>query len=596
MLMKNLTLIRSNWMRRLILTSLLFTLLVQLLSAPGVWASSASTTEDDTVLVVYSTASGMLDDSVKLLDLLVGQFSRHIVFREDSAATDLDLQQADRLIYYGGTNKRLPSSFVQLVAGFDGPVLAIGANPEQLGSRFSFLTLRPNVSVNRISKFDSETGEPVFQLLDVNYPIAQVELQRGQVLFEGWRGDIAFPLYARDGNNAYYASSDMDAPFSRYLSQSMADFFNKPLPSGHTAYIRLEDVHPMSDPKLLKQTGDYLADRGIPFIIALIPIYTNAETKEQLHLSDVPAIVDVLRHLQERGASIVLHGYTHQYRSSETGEGFEFWDVQNNTPIWGPSDQETKVKQRYEFSSKAEYDGYMQQLYAFEKQYIDARIQKGIRELTDLGLYPLGFEAPHYVMSETGYEIVSHYFNYILGQVQVSNTDWEHMGETAYASTPAFLHGMTLLPETIGYYDVESFTPETDFEQKIAKMAFIDGSMMGMFYHPYLGLDKLKAFISRVERIPNLTWLDLKKMNVSVRSPDIAISTDEQGRIQFTDTSPVSDTPQVVQSLRKLGAVQLVMWGIAVLVAVMVLLFFLYTLSMRMNLRKQLFEERRASG
>ena len=26
-------------------------------------------------------------------------------------------------------------------------------------------------------------------------------------------------------------------------------------------------------------------------------------------------------------AAIIMHGYTHQFYDSETGEGFEFWDV-----------------------------------------------------------------------------------------------------------------------------------------------------------------------------------------------------------------------------------------------------------------------------
>ena len=593
---KSLKLTRNNLIRRLIPILLLAAMLCQMIPAAKAFAD-AGVQQDSKVLLIYSTESGMVTESVRLLDLLLGQFSRSIVIKEDDEVTSSDLQGITHLAYYGGTPKTLSPEVVRWITEFQGPVLAVGANAEQLHSRFSFMTVGSDVYINRISKIDASTEEPVYQLLETNYPITQVTLSRGKALFNGLRGDDAFPLFVQYENSAYYAADNFYVPFDRFLSRGLADLFGKQLTEdGHTAYIRLEDVHPMSDPKLLQQTGDYLADKGIPFMIALIPIYTNPETMQQVHLSDSPAIVEVLRHLQARGASILLHGYTHQYRASETGEGFEFWDVINNTPIWGPSDQDTKVKKRYEFSSKEEYDRYMQQLQAFEKQYIDNRIVSGIQELTDLGLYPLGFEAPHYVMSQTGYEIVSHYFNYLLGQVQISNSSWENMGESPYMSTPSFLHGMTLLPETVGYYDDTSFTPETDFDRKIEGMQFIEGSMMGMFYHPYLGLEKLQAFISHMERVPNLKWLDLKKMNASVQAPNITITTDAEGQIHYVNTAPRSEAKQVVNTLKKLGGVQLIMWGVAILVAVMVLMFFLYTISMRMNLRKQLFEERNISG
>ncbi|MEW9700596.1 DUF2334 domain-containing protein [Paenibacillus sp. SI8] len=592
MLTKNLKLLHNKIIHRSILVSLLIILSLNFM--PQSKAFSAVSTSR--VLVIYSTESGTMNESVRLLDLLLGQFTGQITFKADEAVTSGDLQEVTHLVYYGNTAKKLPSAVAPLIGEFKGSVLAIGENADQLGARFSFMKTRPDTVINKISKTDPSTHEPVYQLLDVNYAITHVELLRGETILQGWKGDIPFPLFVQYENSAYLASSDLYVPFNRFLSEGLAAFLGKPLLSERMAYIRLEDIHPMSDPKLLKQTGDYLADKGIPFMIAVIPVYTNSETNQQIHLAESPQLVEVLRYLQGRGASILLHGYTHQYRSSETGEGFEFWDVKNNTPIWGPADHETTVKKRYEFSSKADYDHYMDGLNAFESAYVETRVQSGIRELTELGLYPLAFEAPHYVMSQNGYEVVSRYFNYLLGQTQISDSDWQHMGVSAFMSKPSFLHGMALLPETIGFYDHTSLTPEADIDQKINDMEFVEGGMMGMFYHPYLGLEKLKTFISHLERVPNVSWLDLRKMNISVHAPNLTISTDAQGKIHYDNTSPPVETPHIVQGIKRLGSLQLILWGMAILVAMMVLMFFLYTLSMRMNLRKQLFEERNISG
>ncbi len=592
-----LNIIHSKRVRRMRILFLAILLLCsgEILPAGMAQAASPSTTKSSGIrtLVVYSNESGESKDYVRLLDLYIGQFTPYISLKSDDKVTAGDLQAATHLVYYGKVIKKLPPETVQLIVDFKGPVLAIGENIEQLLERFSFMKVGSQITINRISKGNLATDEQGFDQLDVDVPITQIELKRGIALYRGWRGNLSFPLFSLSGGDAYYASSNLFQPFELSLAESMAEFFGNAAPGGHTAYIRLEDVHPMSNPELLQACGDYLADKGIPFVIALVPVYTNAETLRQHHLSDSPQLVQVLKHLQERGASIVLHGYTHQYRVSETGEGFEFWDVVNNTPIWGPSDDESPLKKRYDFASEAEYIQFMQERVQFEESYIRTRVEKGIHELVQLGLYPIAFEAPHYTMSITGYEILSDYFNYILGQVQLGEEDWERMGTTPYPTSPAFLRGMTLLPETIGYYENDSPSSLADIQRNIERLLLVPGSTLGMFYHPYLGVEKLKSMISFVEPVPGLKWLDLKKMNAVVQSPLVTIMSDSTGDITVEGDLRQAKT---ITSIRQLDKLQLVLWGIAILVSVMVLTFVVYTFRLRMNMRKQLFEERSANG
>ena len=88
-------------------------------------------------------------------------------------------------------------------------------------------------------------------------------------------------------------------------------------------------------------------------MVAVIPIYTDPESGETHTFADSPELLKTLKEMQRDGGSIVLHGYTHQFRSSETGEGFEFWDVENNTPIYSPADEPFILQKEENFASKA---------------------------------------------------------------------------------------------------------------------------------------------------------------------------------------------------------------------------------------------------
>lgn len=65
----------------------------------------------------------------------------------------------------------------------------------------------------------------------------------------------------------------------------------------------------------------------MPYMITVIPVYKDPDTGKIIHLKDKPELVNLLRSMQDDGAAIIMHGYTHQFYDSETGEGFEFWDV-----------------------------------------------------------------------------------------------------------------------------------------------------------------------------------------------------------------------------------------------------------------------------
>lgn len=539
--------------------------------------------QGEKVLVVYTTEGDEMSEDVRMLDLVLGHFRPNLSYVNDAALSASDLEGVGHLVYYGVSAKKLSNESLKMMNGYRGSFLAIGKNAEQLGERFSFLSLNQQVEINMVSKADDADQE----LLDQNILVEKVALKQGETLLVAWKGAYAYPLLVKSGDSAYFASAHLDAPFNNFLAEGLHSIFGEQHVGGRLALIRLEDVHPDSDPKLLREAGDFLAGKGIPFTIALIPVYINPDTRQTLHLKDKPELVEVLRHLQDAGAGIVMHGYMHQYRNTETGEGFEFWDVKNNSPIFGPPDEEITLKKRYEFATQTEYEAYRTSIRDYEASYIRTRVEAGIRELTELGLVPVGFVAPHYTISQQGYEIVSQYFSYILGQVQLGDSDWKRMGTAPFITKPAFLHGMTLLPENVGYYDPSSLTPIEDINGKRKQMRFVRDGMLGMFYHPYLGVEHLKEMIAYTETIPDLSWIDLRRMS-GVKIND--------SRITRESGAALGEPIYGIGELLKNGWVQLVLWGIAALVSIMVVLFLLYTWRNRANLRKQLFQERDLNG
>lgn len=231
-----------------------------------------------------------------------------------------------------------------------------------------------------------------------------------------------------------------------------------------------------------------------------------------------------------------MHGYSHQYHAIETGEGFEFWNVNDNTPILAPPDDTKPIGE------------------SFESEYINNRITTGILELTSVGLYPLAFEPPHYVMSLEGYEILSHYFSTYVGNVQLSDKDWQIIWSSPFVSQPAFMYGMKLYPETIGYIKINDVQEVTNMIDRAKEVMKVKEGIAGAFYHPYLGIDALKKLIPQLKQLPNLDWVDLQHVKNSVEAPGVHITSDKNGlHVQTTPgfADKVSSIPVFISSPKK---------------------------------------------
>ncbi|HDR7784322.1 DUF2334 domain-containing protein [Bacillus wiedmannii] len=504
--------------------------------------TSAQTPSKPKVLVLYSTQDDKITNNIQILNTQLGHFTNDITTKSLKRVNEITNSSSyTHIVYIGEQKEEFPIETKQLLENFSGPVLVLGQNVEQLSNRFSFITLKADdIRVNKIEYPSNKLKntleeERLVQSFDTN----------GTVLANALSSNSKSPLIVRHETSYYVATSNLFNWMSHYVGEMLFSYFGqKPTTNKVETYLRLEDVHPAADTNQLKEIAELLKEKKIPYMITVIPVYTDPDTGKTLHLKDKPELVDLLRSMQDDGAAIIMHGYTHQFYDSETGEGFEFWDVKTDQPIRQPKHEKPKTKD--DFPNIEAYNAYVKKGEEFEEKYTTEHIEKGIQELVDAKLYPVAFEAPHYTMSQKGYEILSKYFSTYVGQLQLSDTTWKSMHSPAYRSTPSFLHGMKLMPETVGFI-------EEDKPQAIAKMkanavsvAKLSDGVIGAFYHPYLGVKPLKEVLKDLESIPNIEWIDLQKEANEVKMQDIHITTNKDG-IHVEKPTSVSDVMDYVK-------------------------------------------------
>ncbi|PES79385.1 hypothetical protein CN505_11075 [Bacillus cereus] len=487
--------------------------------------TSAQTSSTPKVLILYSTENNTVTNNVQILNTQLGHFTKDITVKSLKEINEITNSSSyTHIVYIGEKKEDFSTEVKQFLESFSGPVLVLGQNVEQLSNRFSFIT----------------SDETDIRTHTIEYPTRKLknELQeerlmkkieaKGTTLTYALSADGNHPLIVHQGTSYYVATPNLFDWMSHYVGEMLFSYFEqKPMTNKTSAYLRLEDVHPAVNVKQLKEIAELLKEKNLPYMITVIPVYKDPETGKTVHLKDNSELVDVLRFMQDNGGSIVMHGYTHQFYDSETGEGFEFWDVKTDQPIRQPNHEKPKTKE--DFQSTEDYNKYVENGKAFEEKYTKDHIEKGITELVEAKLYPVAFEAPHYTMSQKGYEILSQYFSTYVGQLQLNDTTWKSMHSPAYISTPSFLHGMKLIPETVGFIEEDKPQAIAKMKERAVSIEKLSDGIIGAFYHPYLGVTPLKEVLKELESIPNIEWIDLQKETNEVKMKDIHITTNKDG-------------------------------------------------------------------
>lgn len=446
-------------------------------------------------LIIYPSSVDKEDDSIKVLDMNVGHFSNDIDFlKSDSVIKNIN--SYDYVIYYGLKQEVLKEELIKELNEFEGKLIGIGYNVEQINQRFSFAQYGEIESINSIEfngkkhKLDEE--ESVINIKGVN---------SGQIIYTA-KSEKEIPCFiSNESRDTYYFSFiETNSNLSNYLGEGLFECYNSADKKGpNKISLRLEDINPKTDPDKLMEIAEYLKEKNITYMAVVIPAVKDIEKNEIIHLKDYPKVVNALKYMQDNGGTIVMHGYTHQFRDSETGEGFEFWDSETDAPLENPNGMT-------------------------ETEYIKTKLEDGIEELVVHDLYPVAFEAPHYSISQNGYKVVSEYFSTYVGSVQLSDKTMDATYAPNYLSKPSLFYGMQLVPENLGYVEgdnIENCIEEITNNAK--KYNDLSECMLSVFYHPYLGVDNLKILVENLEKNTNLSWFDLRDIDSTVKSSNINI-------------------------------------------------------------------------
>ncbi|GAB3201508.1 hypothetical protein GCM10027261_36190 [Geodermatophilus arenarius] len=420
-----------------------------------------------------------------------------------------------RGVVYLGTNadQVLPPSFVADVRNGGTPVLWLGANLDELPAAsadlrqalgMTWLPADPHPAP-RVAYKGAELSRPA----DAGAPagVTVTDPARVQVLAETVHEDGSrTPWAVRSGALIYVAEVALDPAGEsgdRYLvvCDLFFDLLRPDTTTRHRALVRLEDVNPLSDPGELRRQADALDRAGVPFSFALYPVAVDgleAEPRRTVRLSERPDVVEAVAYMIQRGGTMVLHGYTHQFgaqRNPDTGGSgadFEFFRV-DRTP-----------------------DGalvYQGPVPGDSPAWATDRLESAIAEVTGTGLpRPRVFEFPHYAASSASYEAAGRLFDARYDRPYYLSGGWRAgpMNDFLFAQYAPYVvrdgYGSTVIPENLGFVE----GPPVPVGGPGSMQAIVDGARSNLvvrdgvasfFYHPYLGTERLEWIIDRFQEL-----------------------------------------------------------------------------------------------
>ncbi|MGH3547693.1 MAG: DUF2334 domain-containing protein [Pseudonocardiaceae bacterium] len=445
-----------------------------------------------------------------------------------------------------GADFPLPDAFLDDVAAGNVPTLWLGSGIEQVMARAPGAPAVAGWSTRSVEAVPVAVeyrGQRLYRDPANGPTLGQVEVTPGasvQVLAQAlWADGHRSPWALRAGKLTYIAESPFDyvGLGDRYLAAAdlIRELALPDVPDRRRALVRLEDVGPKADPDQLRTITDFLRSENVPFSVAVYPYYVDPTGQDddgkptRLRLADRPEVVDALRYMAARGGTLVLHGYSHQFAdrpnpySGTSGSDYEFYtahvDAQNYVQMDGPVPGDSA-------------------------QWAADRMQRGRTELTKVGLPdPGAFEFPHYAGSAEDYRAANAVFGVRYDQGTYFG-GWCPDGACgAGTAHPAELYqqyfpypvrdvyGSVVVPENIGNIAPEAYNNNAprlpaDLIDAARAMTVVRDGLASFFYHPFLGVDRLRETVRGIEALGYRFVSPLDVLSDPVRGAPVADGTD----------------------------------------------------------------------
>ncbi|ONH58619.1 hypothetical protein CcI49_20540 [Frankia sp. CcI49] len=428
------------------------------------------------------------------------------------------MAQYAAVIYIGSTyDEQVPTAFLTDVLAGTRPVLWMYDNIWQLTAQ------APNFATTygwNWSGFDTTSigavrykGTDLTRLATnaagiMNY--GTVDPAKATVVAEAVRANgTRFPWALRSNNLTYigeipFAYADMT---DRYLAFAdiLFDALAPQTATRHRALVRIEDVGPDADPAELRAIADYLSSVNVPFSVAVYPRYVDANgtynngVAQDYTLASRPDVVTALRYMTQRGGTLIMHGWTHQFSnvanpySGASADDFEFFrahvDAQDNVVYDGPVPGDSQ-------------------------SWAAGRMDGSAAAFTAAGLsVPTVFEFPHYAASAPDYAAAKAKFPrrydrglYFRNQLAGGTIDHTKFGGQFFPYPVTDVHGSFIIPENIGNVEPEAFNNHparlpADLIDAARRNLIVRDGFASMFYHPYLGVDYLRQTVEGVKAL-----------------------------------------------------------------------------------------------
>lgn len=305
-------------------------------------------------------------------------------------------------------------------------------------------------------------------------------------------GEIPFSYV--DHGDRYLAAADL---ISKISNPTMVD--------RKRALVRIEDVGPDADPAELRAVADYLYAQKVPFSIAVYPRYANPHgvdnngVAEFANLSQKPQVMSALRYMTQRGGTILMHGYTHQFNTAinpydgRSGNDFEFYMAHVNE------------------NDSVIYDGPVP---GDSASWMQGRINSATQAFNLAGFTrPTIFEPPHYAASAVDYQVIQQNFGRRYdrglyfggycpgGACGTGAPQYDKIYGQYFPYLVRDVYGSIVAPEAVGNVEPEPFNNHparlpADLVKTANQLKVVDDGVASFFYHPYLGVGYLQQTVA----------------------------------------------------------------------------------------------------